>query len=412
MVRANNTPRVFTSFFLLGLVNNVLYVIILSAAVDLVGASTPKATVLLANIVPSFAIKVAAPFFIHHFEYGHRVTVLMTLSFSGMLMISLSSTVAAKIFGIVLASTSSGMGEITFLQLTHYYGDTAAVGGWSSGTGGAGIAGSLYYLLLTNIWHLSSWKALFLSSLMPFALGGVYYGFLPSRANTGSESVALDNDWEVLREDGPFSAASETVPAWKTPSGVQAHFSSTMARIRPLVAVYMIPLASVYLAEYVINQGISPTLLFPLDEVPQWLIRSHRDTYVVYGFLYQLGVFISRSSANFGFRVRKLPLLAVLQTINVAICVVQSMSFTIPFGSIWPLFALMIYEGLLGGLAYINTFMLVSEQSSAPDREFNMGAVSMSDSFGIVLAGIINWVVETSLCRWQQHHGRDWCASG
>lgn len=39
-----------------------------------------------------------------------------------------------------------------------------------------------------------------------------------------------------------------------------------------------------YLAEYVINQGISPTLLFPIDEMP---FDRYRDAYVTYGTLYQ-----------------------------------------------------------------------------------------------------------------------------
>ena len=38
--------RIFLSFLLFGLINNILYVVILSAAIDLVGSSTPKAVVL------------------------------------------------------------------------------------------------------------------------------------------------------------------------------------------------------------------------------------------------------------------------------------------------------------------------------------------------------------------------------
>jgi hypothetical protein len=38
----------------LGLINNILYVMILSAAQDLVGKNTPKGVVLLADILPSF----------------------------------------------------------------------------------------------------------------------------------------------------------------------------------------------------------------------------------------------------------------------------------------------------------------------------------------------------------------------
>ena len=58
----SETQRTFASFFIFGLLNNILYVIILSAAIDLVGPSTPKAIVLLADIIPSFSFKVAAPF--------------------------------------------------------------------------------------------------------------------------------------------------------------------------------------------------------------------------------------------------------------------------------------------------------------------------------------------------------------
>lgn len=35
-----------------------------------------------------------------------------------------------------------------------------------------------------------------------------------------------------------------------------------------LCSRYMVPLFLVYLAEYTINQGVAPTLLFPLAESP------------------------------------------------------------------------------------------------------------------------------------------------
>jgi battenin len=41
---------------------------------------------------------------------------------------------------------------------------------------------------------------------------------------------------------------------------------------------------AVYFSEYVINQGISPTLLFPLEDMP---FSRYRDAYVTYGTLYQ-----------------------------------------------------------------------------------------------------------------------------
>lgn len=70
---------------------------------------------------------------------------------------------------------------------------------------------------------------------------------------------------------------------------------------------------------------------------------------------------------------------------------------------------LVFYEGLLGGGAYVNTFMKVAESSTLQDREFSMGAVGISDSAGIVCAGLISLWLEPSLCSYQRSTGREWC---
>lgn len=68
-VRIRPSGRIFIAFWLFGLINNVLYVVNLSAAIDLVGPLVPKATVLLADVLPSFLVKIVAPFFIHVVPY-------------------------------------------------------------------------------------------------------------------------------------------------------------------------------------------------------------------------------------------------------------------------------------------------------------------------------------------------------
>ncbi len=119
--------RVCIAFWLFGLVNNILYVIILTAALDLVGPSIPKATVLLASIIPGLATKAVTPYYIHLTPYSSRILILAGLSTCGMLTVALSpntisgESISAKIAGIVLANISSAAGEINFLSLTHYY---------------------------------------------------------------------------------------------------------------------------------------------------------------------------------------------------------------------------------------------------------------------------------------------------
>ena len=115
--------------------------IILSSALDLVGFNVPKGVVLLADVIPSFVVKLCAPYFIHKISYSLRIPILCALSALGMLVIALtpqlhdSKTIAIKMCGVMLASLSSGGGELSFLGLTHYYGHFA-LASWGSGTGG------------------------------------------------------------------------------------------------------------------------------------------------------------------------------------------------------------------------------------------------------------------------------------
>ncbi|KAH3668563.1 hypothetical protein OGAPHI_002317 [Ogataea philodendri] len=370
--------RIFISFWLFGLVNNVLYVVILSAAVDLVGPLIPKATVLMADVLPSFLLKLASPFFIHLIPYHLRICMLVGLSFVGMVTVSFSEKVPLVLFGIVLASMSSGLGETTFLQLTHYYTETS-LSAWSSGTGGAGLVGAFVYMVLTTWLGVNVQNALLMFSIVPFTFIFCYFKLLPP---PGIKSVEPTQPPILL---------------------VETNFQSTIRRIKPLVVPFMLPLFTVYVAEYIINQGISPTLLFPIEEMP---FKNYRDAYVTYGTLYQLGVFISRSSGQF-VRIQNLTLPAVLQLLNLVICLLQSMIVIFP--NIYWLFFLIFYEGLLGGSSYVNTFMMVTAKIPLSEREFAMGCVGISDSAGIVVAATIAMFLEPSLCSYQVARGREYC---
>lgn len=412
------TPQlVFTCFFLFGLLNNVLYVVILSAAIDLVGASTPKAIVLLANITPALLIKGSAPFYIDRFPYATRIWVLLLLSSLGMLIISLTPTGAIffKVSGIGLGSLSSGLGELTFLQLTHFFPRKFAIGGFSSGTGGAGLLGSFVFLLMTNILSLPVRAVLFGFAIVPWAFILVFFVALPhpemkyDLIGDPSEILLIDTDFD--NSIGTRTPTNSYEPGFSKWCRLKLHCEETLQKIKPLFLRYMLPLGSVYLSEYIINQGVSPTLLYPLDTLPKWLFSTYRDLYVVYGFVYQVGVFLLRTSNLFGIRIHNLYLMAILQFVNLLLLLVQSISDK-PFGSIYVLMLVILYEGLLGGLSYVNTFLSVSENVAPEMREFSMGCTSMSDSVGVVIAGCINWWLEPKLCSLQVARGREWCRSG
>ncbi|POR39158.1 Protein BTN [Tolypocladium paradoxum] len=412
--------KVVVAFWLLGLINNVLYVIILSAAQDLVG-TLPKGLVLLADVVPSFFVKLVAPYLIHRVPYRARVLVFIALSAAGMLVVALtpaSQSVSVKLAGVVLASLSSGGGELSFLGLTHYYG-RVSLAGWGSGTGAAGLVGAGLYVVLTEWWAFGVRDSLLFSACLPAVMFVSFFFILPQeplRRRPGQKDYEAVPDGDLGDdevEDMPQGAASSALLA-PGPSAVSAAYcargthgtgslKANLKRAKALFVPYMAPLLLVYVAEYTINQGVSPTLLFPVESSP---FKELRGFYPFYGFLYQLGVFISRSSTPF-MRIHHLYVPSMLQVGNLVLLTLHALFFFIP--SVYVVFVVIFWEGLLGGAVYVNCFAEIMEKVPAEEREFSLSATTVSDSAGICIAGLVSIVMETSLCDYQVAHGRDWC---
>ncbi|KAM7208185.1 Batten's disease protein Cln3 [Naviculisporaceae sp. PSN 640] len=423
---------VMIAFWLFGLINNVLYVIILSAAQDLVGSSVPKGVVLLSDVMPSFLTKLIAPYFIHRIPYAQRILLLVLLSSSGMLLLAFtppSSSVSVKMMGVILASLSSGGGELSFLGMTHYFGPLS-LAAWGSGTGGAGLVGAGLYVVMREWWGMSVKACLLVCAALPGFMVASFFGVLPRERlrqggrNGGYERVESDEEARDREDDLadirdlPTADAAESLLAPGPGFHHEAHtghnvtskknstssrFVANLRRTKSLFFPYMLPLLLVYIAEYTINQGVSPTLLFPLDESP---FTEFRSFYPFYGFLYQLGVFISRSSTPW-FRIHHLYLPSLLQVGNLVLLTLHALWDFIP--SVYLVFVVIFWEGLLGGAVYVNTFAEIMENVPLEEREFSLGATSVSDSGGICVAGFLGMVMEVWLCEWQVRHGRDWC---
>ncbi|KAF1917054.1 batten's disease protein Cln3 [Ampelomyces quisqualis] len=421
--------RVCLAFWLFGLINNVLYVIILSAALDLVGPSVPKGVVLLCDVVPSFITKLCAPYFIHKIPYNIRILVFVTLSALGMLIIALtpplqdSQTIAIKMCGVMLASLSSGGGELSFLSLTHFYG-SFSLAAWGSGTGGAGLIGAGAYAIATNTLQISPRTSMLVFAFLPLIMILSFFVILPLgplragvvkqagyEAITGEEDEGEDEpserEQDGLLSSSVHSASSHSVALMQTkrPIGALDNFRANLHRARGLFFPYMLPLLLVYVAEYVVNLGVAPTLLFPLKSSP---FNEYRSFYSTYSAIYQVGVFISRSSTPF-IRIHHLYIPSFLQVANLILLTLHAMFDFIP--SYYIVCIIIFWEGLLGGLVYVSTFAEITDNVAKEDREFSLGATSVSDSGGICIAGFLGMVVEVGLCRWQVAHGRDYCKS-
>ncbi|KAL1901632.1 battenin CLN3 protein [Ceratocystis pirilliformis] len=416
---------VLVAFWLFGLINNVLYVILLSAAQDLVGSAVPKGVVLLADVLPSFLTKLVAPYFIQRVSYATRVLIFIGLSITGMLFVATapaSASISTKLFGVVLASFSSGGGELSFLGLTHYYG-TGALAAWGSGTGAAGLVGAGLYVMLTDWIQLGVRTTLLIAATLPLVMFFSFFVLLPReplakalgerdgylQVSNTDESDIVDDETQTgvntaIRGTGYSTLTSTDEGSLSRSPSARPSFEHNLARAKALVVPYMAPLLLVYIAEYSINQGVAPVLLFPL--APASPFRAYREFYPFYGFLYQLGVFISRSSTPW-LRLRALYPPALLQLANLLVLVLQALLFFIP--NVYVVFAIIVWEGLLGGGVYVNTFAKILDEVPLEDREFSLAATTVSDSAGICVAGLVSIVLEVNLCDWQVSQGRDWC---
>ena len=406
----------------------MLYVIILSAALDLVGPSLPKAIgtnlhpdalyllttqVLLFDVIPSFLTKLLAPYFIHLIPYSTRIILISTISAIGMLLVALTpsyidgGSIVSKMVGVMLASAASGGGEVSFLGLTHYYGQFS-LAAWGSGTGAAGLVGAGAYALATTSLGMSVKSTLLTSSFLPIIMLVAFFLILPreilstARYEQVSSPALPDAD-----DDHDTSGLLSESP--KQPQSSNRNFLTSLRanllRSRALVFPYMLPLLLVYIAEYTINQGISPTLLFPLDSSSN-PFTGYRSFYPTYNAIYQFGVFISRSSTPV-LRIHHLYAPSLLQVANMVLLIAQSLWWFIP--NVWFVFLVVFWEGLLGGAVYVNAFAEILENVPENDREFSLGATSVSDSAGVCIAGFLSLALEPALCRWQVGRGRDWC---
>ncbi|KAM3864032.1 battenin [Diretmus argenteus] len=316
--------RNWTGFWFLGLCNNFAYVVMLSAAHDILNkqrsqnSTTPTpdtlvlvsggnssnssydcnpvstAAVLLADILPTLLIKLTAPFFIHLMPYGSRVLFCVTMATASFLIVSFSSTVWMSILGVIFASVSAGLGELSFLSLTVFF-SRDVLGGWGSGTGGAGVAGALLYSALTQA-GVSPQVALLIMLVVPVAMLISYFFLLvfpPSFPQWRSREVGAtsrrpeerrrlmdQSDEEVEQQEKPTPEDRATGPL---------AFTEKLHVIRDLLS-FVFPLGLVYFAEYFINQGLLELLYFP-D-----FYLSHAEQYRWYQTLYQVGVLVSRSS--------------------------------------------------------------------------------------------------------------------
>jgi len=122
--------------FLLGVLNNSIFVILNAGAKDIVPGGV--GLVYLCNTLPTLLIQGFGPYFFHLISCKRRMqigTVMFMCSVSSVALFE--GLMMLQLIGIAMGSFAMGMGETSLLGLLASFGEDE-IGMWSSGTGAAG----------------------------------------------------------------------------------------------------------------------------------------------------------------------------------------------------------------------------------------------------------------------------------
>jgi battenin len=323
--------------------------------------------VLLAADMPALVAQTVAPFFLSRVRYAVKVPLAAVLAVTSYLTVALASGVGWKLVGVMITSVCFGLGEASFLGLASNLTRVEAnvISAYGSGTGGAGLAGAGLYLLLTDVLGWSPKSSLLALSALPLVLLYAFFGLVaPSML---SKAPGLEHG------TGAASRGVEATPASLTPGQKLQYL--------PQLLPFFLPLLSIYILTFSINHAMLPYVKF-----------SGRQHYVLYFFLYQTGVFLSRSSLSL-VRLRSLWLPVVLQSFNFLVFFAHLTGVSsIP--SFFVALAMVFFMGCIAGATYVNTFDKVSKQVDFDYREFAMGIVSTATTSGPIIAGTLGVFME------------------
>jgi battenin len=401
MLRSTPTSVASTklAFWICGLVNNVVFVVYLSAAEDLL--ETKAGVILLLSVLPGLVTKAVLPCFAHNLSYFFRIALTSVILCLCCIGVALSSSTSTRLTFLGVSSCAGSLGEVTFLALTSKH-DPSTVGAWSSGTGFAGVSGAGVYYVIRSRLGLSSKQALLFVSPMPLLMLASYMFFL------GTPETLRDNEVLADTENGDPPSIEK---GYEVVNIRPTHYPSLRRRtyITFLLSRYMIPLMSVYFLEYVINQGIAPTLdRFWFKDSAMLKATSAEERsrlYTSYQLSYQMGVFISRSSIE-RVKIPQIWIFPPLQLGNLALLLVGALYTLVP--SQLFVMGVMFFEGLVGGGIYVNAFYKLRRTMPDDLKAWALGAAGVGDAAGVTLAAVVNIWLE---CGIRLYRGEPACHS-
>jgi len=400
--------RDWLGLLIFGAINNYFYVLVNSAAQSMCTefhAESWIGAILWCNIAFGLVARIINMAVTE--KFGLRVIINTLLTTIGVGGIILSLYLGEGYFwlcllSIIFVGTASSFGESVILCYLKKF-PSELVGAWSSGTGFAGVLGTLSYALFKiDSINLSDLKIFIIVS--PLIIVYVLLFFVVIKIPlkpyvvkvSDSTSLAGIESQPLMSDDGRINTTSDH---YSIESGAPENESKCGRLGRCIKYVWWpsLNLILVYFFEYVACMGGSNRAQGGnWRKDPNWYIRH---SYVILNLSYQIGVLLSRSSLSI-VKIKHVEILTTIQFCNMSFWLVQAtIHFVQGYPIIWALFAHMLFTGLMGGASYVNVFYLVLMNKEIPDkdRELATNVAALSNTFGITMAAVVILILENFL---------------
>ena len=391
--------RQFVKFFLLtftvGFVNNLGYVMVAT------GAQLISEHFHYDNLMPLFTFMlVGFDMFMQcanvrwflHIAHIVRFMLVTAMSVSAYVLMAICSEATSDwgffvaLFAAVLMGLAQCWGEAVMLGFLKVF-PSELVAGWSSGTGFAGVGGTLLWVAYRAgnvpdfIVYLSVLPLLLLYIAALLYLNAIRKRFLPEKKDkdfTMAESVVL-----VPTEGEEVAQATGN-----------AAFSIKMIRIAiRKVWWWAGNLGTVYFLEYCINTGFADRASLRHGKSSFFSANS----FIILSLCYQVGVFFSRSSLNL-FKIQRVWIMTLLQLVNFGVWWAEAMHI---FLGVWGEFVWMLWVGCLGGACYVNVAYLILNTDRLA-QQYKESALSFSllcNNVGCMLAAAFGLLLDNTMIK-------------
>lgn len=361
------------AFFLLGLLNNCGYVIVLASASDLAKKFEKDDMMsLFAGCLVFFSILVKVFNAKYLLKIHHKIRIAVAVAF---FMIGVLAIIFAlrkdsfnlSLFGSMLLGIGVSFGDANIQGFMKGF-PAETFSGYASGTGGAGVFGSTYYLIL-KVSQFDVIRIFFF--LFPAYILYFFCFTYVLKLKTQIEKVS---NIGMLEE--------ETIQNKEAQINVELSLA-ILPTIISKILYYSTFFGSVYFLEYCIFNFLAETAAHKLKGDSFFVVHA----YNIIQCFYQIGVFISRSSLQL-FKFKKLEILFLIQFSF--FCLWIGFATVIDIGEII-MFTAVLNVGLIAGLTYVNTiYMILSDPKiSKSEKEVALNLNSMTSDFGILMSSLV-----------------------